>query len=162
LRLSSSKVSSKAFFTLDKEIISAVIRGRRKKINKKLRFLEMAGSSEVLQKLYNYKAVPKKSIQRKINYYMTPYVSDLTFKKWMKFEGIEQDNEKWANVFDFIVKEKNEMFRASMSSIKQRLRVDDSEPIEENIHCKSNIQIVPFPWFSQISKKKMLMCSMIV
>ena len=122
--------------TVGKELISAVINGRRRKKNRKMRFLELAGSSPVLQKLYSYKAVPKKAIQRKINYYMTPYVNDLTFKKCMKFGGVEQDDEKWANVFDFIVNEKNDMFRASMSSIKQRLRVDASDPPMDAVHCK--------------------------
>ncbi|CAI2386254.1 unnamed protein product [Moneuplotes crassus] len=34
----------------------------------------------------NDKIVPKKGIMRKINYYMTPYMKDLTFKKYMDFE----------------------------------------------------------------------------
>ena len=88
--------------TLGKEVIQEVVLEekphRSKKALSKHRFYEEAGKSEVLQNLYNYKAAPRKCIQKKVNYYMTPYVHDLTFKKYMDFSTEITSSNKYEEI----------------------------------------------------------------
>lgn len=79
----------------------------------------------IASRLKKYDILPNPGLQRKLDYYITPYNSGLVYQRHMKFEEQEAETgspskfsesgvgsqEKWKSIANFLLQEDDEVFR---------------------------------------------------
>lgn len=64
--------------------------------------------SKIEKSLQEYTVVPTNEVQKKMDYFFTPYNRSLPYEKYMKFDS---DGEEWKEITDFILDNDKDTFR---------------------------------------------------
>ena len=94
----------------------------------KVRFKKQSVASSLRN---NFSVVPKVSLQKKLDYYFSPYNPKLTFKRYMRFDEEEannkedlteskQKNGEWKFLANFLLNEDLQTFRMACKQINKR------------------------------------------
>ena len=90
-------------------------------------------SNNEAEKHLNFNLVPSKKIQKKIDYFLTPYNKHKMFTKYMSFGGFGKEwnqnlsenwKEKWVRISHLILGSDKKAFRKTLFSINNKLYIE--------------------------------------
>ena len=76
------------------------------------------------KRLNDYNILPRKNLEKKLEYFMLPYNRTLNYNKYMDFREGQSNISKWKKLSDFVLKENKVVLRRSLVQINNALYVE--------------------------------------